>query len=510
MALAPRYETYEDFPSEELYLYAGIDCVATSDLARALYPKLTVEPDYVRSVGGKKVKGKAMSIMESYERYMTDIFETIVDLESNGLSYDVNMNRIIGSKMVEEIGVLDDSIFSAIGHAVDQSSGPKLAEFLYGEMGFDVPSYTKGQMPSTDGDALKALAKQYGHEWLRQMAKRKDISGAHNTFIKTYVEDFVKRDGRIHPSYLLHGTSSFRISGENPNLTQLPRDKHGYCIRDCYNVPEGYIFLALDYKSAEVLCLASLCKDKKMLDALSKGMDFHTFSASEMYHIPYEELLAVLSEEHHPKYKEYKEYRQVSKSLGFAIIYGSTAGGIAGNLGITVTEAQRLIDLYFSLFPRIKDYVERCHAEALYNHFSVGPFGQRKMQYGTLPVFNGTAVMNAGKRSSQNFGCQNPTSTLGLCSFSDVNREIKPYKAKATCSVYDSLEMEVPISRAAEVLEVAFKYMVDEPIKKYGWMEIPIPADAEIGLTWGSAKHVKRGATQKEIEELIRGIQADT
>ena len=129
--------------------------------------------------------------------------------------------------------------------------------------------------PSLDGEALLKLSKAYPDlTWLSLIAKRNDIASLYRTFVANYVKDYVKSDGRIHPSFNLNGTGSFRISGEDPNLTQLPNIKHGYNIRELFTVPKGCIFLAADYSSAEVKVLGMICKDEKLLQAIKDGKDF--------------------------------------------------------------------------------------------------------------------------------------------------------------------------------------------------------------------------------------------
>jgi len=151
---------------------------------------------------------------------------------------------------------------------------------------------------------------------LADMAKRRDINSVYNTFIKNYVKDFVKeRTGRIHPSYNQFGTSSFRISGNSPNTTQLPRAKHGYDVRTCYTTYPDSVFIAVDFSSAEVKLLAWIAQEKEMIRAIAEGLDFHTFSASSMRKIPYEEMASILADQGHPQYKEYKGYRQLAKVL---------------------------------------------------------------------------------------------------------------------------------------------------------------------------------------------------
>jgi DNA polymerase-1 len=232
--------------------------------------------------------------------------------------------------MVSEIATLDDRIFSALGKRLNLDSGDEVSNLLYGELGFTAPFQTKSGADATDGVALLTLAgldplggryttEDPAKQFLADMAKRKDINSTHNTFIKNYIDDFVKRDGRIHPRYNLHGTSSFRITGDQPNLTQLPRPKHGYNVRECYTVEEGYVFIAFDFSSAEVKILANICRDPGMMKAVAEGLDFHSFSASSMIGMPYEEYVGILSDKNSPRFKELKNLRQIAKTLTFSI-----------------------------------------------------------------------------------------------------------------------------------------------------------------------------------------------
>lgn len=331
-------KTYEDFPIEDLMTYAGIDCIVTSGIASKLWNTLTKVEDIKlpNEQGGYDIV-KAPAIIESVNEVEMPAHEFILDLEINGIGYSVERNRFYHNKMVNHIEELDERIFSAIGSRVDMDSGAALADFLYGVRGFEPPYQTKAGEPAVDGDALLLLAgldpsgksrtaKDESLQFLVDMAIRRDIASVWRTFIRTYHTDWVKRDGRIHPSYNLFGTSSFRITGSDPNLTQLPRAKHGYNIRTCFVEGAGHVFISFDFSSAECKILAALARDQNMLKAIADGKDFHTFTASAISGIPYEELAEVLENSDNEKYKEYKELRQSSKAVTFGIDIGAIVG----------------------------------------------------------------------------------------------------------------------------------------------------------------------------------------
>jgi DNA polymerase-1 len=517
------YKTYEDFEAEELYLYAGLDCIVTSTLLERIFPFLAEEPVYfVPGKDGRPIPTHSKSILETNEEITKLAFEYILDMEINGLKYDIAKNREIKARMEAEIADLERKIFDSgkVPPNINFDSGKEMVELLYGQLKFEPPSFTASGEPSTDGEALLTLAglnplnppKDYKTpdpelQFLAYLAKRKDINSTCNTFIRTYVEDFVKRDGRIHPSYNLHGTSGFRISGDSPNLTQLPRPKHGYNIRECYGVDNGNVFIAFDFSSAEVKIVAALCKDPAMLKAVEEGRDFHSSSASLMIGVDYEEVVRVVGDKNDPKHKEYKHWRQVAKILTFSLIYGSSAGGIAMQLNVSKDEAQRLMDLFFKAYPKMLEFIDNAHKMATWNQRVVTEFGQRRQEYGTYKCFDRTAAKNAALRNSANVLVQSATSTLGLIVFAHLNRAIKKIGGKAICTVYDSCEFEVPQEKAAEAIELCFYYLNDFPQTIFPWLTLPIGCDGELGLNWGECEHVKRGITQEACNDIIYGLR---
>jgi DNA polymerase I len=514
--------TYEDFPAEDLYTYAGIDCIATSGLLAKLLPMASEE-----TVGkgldeaGKTVIERFPAVIEGYLNVVAPAMDFIEDLEINGMRYSVDRNKFYDKRMEAEVNELDDRIFSSIGKKVDLNSGQAMAKFLYGERGFTPPSVTKSGEPSTDGEALlvlagldplggKYVAKDSSLQFLADMAKRKDINSVRNTFVKNYVKDFVKRDGKVHPSYLLHGTSSFRISGVDPNLTQLPRPKHGYNVRDCFTVGEGNILICADFSSCEVKILANLSKEDAMLQAIADGLDFHSFSASAMYRIPYAEFISVIKDHTHALHKDYKGKRQLSKVLTFSLLYGSSVNGIAMQLYIVAEEAQRLVDLYFNTFPKVKVFIEKTHFYAKHNQFIMTALGQKKNQFGTNSCFRYTAAYNAGLRNSQNVAIQSSASSIGLITFAELNNQVKKYGANSVCSVYDSIEIECPISNAAKVIALTAGILDNFPLQRFPkFMQLPIGNDIEVGESWGKLEPVKPDVSQEEVLHTLESTRAE-
>lgn len=318
MAAKAKINSYEDYDFNSLCLYAGIDNIVTSDLLSALRDSVFKDTPYILRNGREKVKGIAPSIWKEHQEIKMPALRFMVDMEVNGILYDCDANRTMAALMRNRISELEDIIYPAIGYTPDTinlDSGVDMINLLYGRMGFTPEVFTKKHQPAVSGDAIKAIHKKTGQDWLLSLAERNDITSMYGSFVGTYIEDWVKSDGRVHPNYNLHGTSSHRISSDNPNLLNLPNPAHGFNIRNLYIVDPGYAFLTFDFSSCEVKILAALCKDEKMMEAILAGLDFHSYTASLMYNIPYDELREVLEQEEHPLKKDYKAKRQNAKAV---------------------------------------------------------------------------------------------------------------------------------------------------------------------------------------------------
>lgn len=437
--------TFEDYPYNELIDYAGIDALVTLDILKKVWPTITRKDKYIAFTDTRaSYITYPPTIAWELKNIKAEALRFIVDMEVVGMPYDIALNQRLKHDMAIEVDELTDSILTALPSKINLDSAKELGTLLYGTLGFTPPMQTKSGDDATSGDALGELYNQHGLQWLADLQKRKNMVSVYRSFIETYVEKFVKRDGRIHPEYNLQGTSSHRISSDNPNLLNLPRSCYQYDIRAAYTAPQGMVFLTMDFSSCEVKILAALSGDETMIRAIRQGLDFHTFTASIISGVPYDEIREVLDSskaamEADPvlkkKYKQYKEMRQNAKATTFGILYGSSIGGLAMKLGITEKEAEQLVEKYFGVYPRIKDFVESSHAMAKANHYVYTPFGQRKQQFATLPPYRGAAVANAALRNSQNVRIQSTASTLGLMSFTEVNRRLKAIGGAVMCTV---------------------------------------------------------------------------
>lgn len=189
-------------------------------------------------------------------------------------------------------------------------------------------------------------------------------------------------------------------------------------------------------------------------------------------------------------------------------MYGSSVAGIAKQLFLENSAAEALVNLYFNTFPGVRKYIEDSHYYAKMNKFVITPLGQRKRQFGTMDCFRRTAAYNAALRNSQNVIIQSATSTIGLVTFAELNRRIKPFGAKSTCTVYDSVEIECPIEHAATVINLSYETLDNFPQEAFPFLELPIGCEGDVGISWGETSMVHPGVTLEEVMQTLNKIKA--
>ena len=215
-------ETYEDFVFEELNVYAGIDTIVTLDLLKALFPTITAKPKYKDVCANDIIEGNAPDILTELLEVKTLALEFTCDLKITGMFYDQEANHQMGQRMQLDMDDTKARIDSAAGIDVPLSGGA-FYNYLYRTKGYRSVVKTKNGDEATSGEALEALAEIYedDRELLLDIKRFVDVRAMYNGFISGYIDKFVRHDSRIHCDYLLHGTSSHRMSSQNPNMLNM-------------------------------------------------------------------------------------------------------------------------------------------------------------------------------------------------------------------------------------------------------------------------------------------------
>ena len=336
---------------------------------------------------------------------------------------------------------------------VSLGSSIDLPQLMYSEEGFNFEVIKKNDSgkPSTDEETLTNLrltVKKPDSPKAVFLDSLLELRGLEKMY-KTYIEGWHEKtqdDDRLHGRFLIHGTTSGRLSSAEPNAQQIPKTSVDPNIKKQLVAPKGTLYIASDFSQAELRIMAHLSGDETYLNAFNSGQDPHLAIAATKYHVSYDEALKIYEDENHPDHKIWKVRRKQAKQIAFGLIYGIGAKLLAVKLsdpksGIIVTpeEAQKEMDIFFGQHPKLKTFLKKQEKFLRKNGYLVSLFGRKRR----LPqIYSSDRGEEAyALRLALNFPCQSAASDM--CLFGSIliyylMRQGKLPPTKSVCLVHDA------------------------------------------------------------------------
>ena len=143
-----------------------------------------------------------------------------------------------------------------------------------------------------------------------------------------------------------------------------------------FTASPGMYMVGADFSQQEPRILAHLCGDHNMINAYKTGKDLYSTMASLAFKVPYEDC-----REFYPDgttNKEGKKRRSQIKGVVLGLMYGRGDASVGEQLGITVDEARALSSALFEAFPKMKEYIDNCKAEAKKIGYTTTLWGRRR------------------------------------------------------------------------------------------------------------------------------------
>lgn len=390
---------------------------------------------------------------EKVDKYIQSIESELEELDYN----DPKDKRKIASRE-QKISNIKAGIFTTkkeqeLIRPINLGSSVDLPALMYSEEGFhfEVIKNNESGKPSTDEETLTNLrltVKKPDSPKAIFLDRLLELRGLEKMY-KTYIEGWnekVQDDDRLHGRFLIHGTTSGRLSSAEPNTQQIPKTSVDPNIKLQLKAPKGTLYIASDFSQAELRIMAHLSGDETYLNAFNSGQDPHLAIAATKYHIPYEEALKIYEDENHPEHKIWKVRRKQAKQIAFGLIYGIGAKLLAVKLsdpksGIIVTpeEAQKEMDIFFGQHPKLKTFLKKQEKFLRKNGYLVSLFGRKRR----LPQIysNDKGEEAYALRLALNFPCQSAASDM--CLFGSIliyylMRQGKLPSTKSVCLVHDA------------------------------------------------------------------------
>jgi DNA polymerase-1 len=442
---------FEQVNIERATEYAAEDADVTLALHQAMWPQVA-EDAKLRFI---------------YEKIEVPTSVVLQKIERNGVLVDAailaTQSHELGKRMLE----IEQQAYELAGQPFNLNSPKQLGEILFEKLQLPVVKKTPSGTPSTDEEVLQKLAEDYPLPKIlldyRGLAKLKS----------TYADKLPKMvdpdTGRVHTNYAQAVAVTGRLSSNDPNLQNIPiRTAEGRRIREAFVAPPGSVIISADYSQIELRIMAHISEDANMLKAFADGEDIHRATAAEIFGVA----LADVS----------TEQRRYAKVINFGLIYGMSAFGLAGNLGVERAAAQMYIDKYFQRFAGVKQFMDNTRIDAKSQGYVETVFGRRLW----LPEINSPngPRRQGAERAAINAPMQGTAADLIKLAMIAVQDwlERDGLQSKMIMQVHDELVLEVP---DAEVELVRVR--LPELMKNVAELKVPLLAEVGIGKNWDQA-----------------------
>jgi len=435
---------------EEIRDYAAEDADVTLRLEDVLRPR-------VKDAG-------ALRALETSEEPLVKI---LIDMEREGVKLDVEALQAYGRELDREILGFTQKILEYAGPGFNPDSPRQLGELLFVKLGLPGGKKTASGQFATDEKTLAKLAD--AHPVVPAILEYRACTKLKSTYADK-LPTLIDAESRVHTTYAQAFTETGRLSSSDPNLQNIPiRTERGKTIRRAFVARDAnHVILSADYSQIELRLMAAFSQDAAMLAAFRHGEDIHRDTASRVYDV----MPAFVT----------PEQRAKCKMVNFGIIYGISAFGLSQRLKVPRTEAANLIDTYFKLYPKVRDYMSAAIEKARAKGYAETVFGRRR----TLRDINSrnATVRQAAERDAINTPIQGSAADLIKIAMVKVTAALKAanLRTKMVLQIHDELVFDVPRDEVDAVKEIVTREMTN------AWdFGVPLEVGLGVGPNWLAA-----------------------
>jgi len=442
---------FDEVPIERATDYAAEDADITLQLHQAMWPRVNQDE------GLKFV----------YEKIEVPTSVVLQKIERNGVLIDTALlatqSHELGTRMLE----MEKQAYELAGQPFNLNSPKQICEIFFDKLQLPVVKKTPSGTPSTDEEVLQKLAENYPLPKI--LLDYRGLSKLKSTYTDKLPKMVNSATGRVHTNYAQAVAVTGRLASNDPNLQNIPvRTAEGRRIREAFIAPPGSLIVSADYSQIELRIMAHISGDENLLRAFAEGEDIHRATAAEIFGVAPGEVSS--------------EQRRYAKVINFGLIYGMSAFGLAGNLGIERSAAQMYIDKYFQRYPSVAQYMADTRTQAKAHGYVQTVFG-RRLWLAEINSPNGPR-RQAAERAAINAPMQGTAADLIKLSMIAVQDwlEAERLESKMIMQVHDELVLEV---REAELSYIQQK--LPELMSSVGKLKVPLIAEVGVGRNWEEA-----------------------
>ncbi len=410
---------------------------------------------------------KEKKVGEIYTKIEEPLVDVLAAIEFEGINMNAQFLNKYSKVLEKSIDKSQKDIFKKAGVDFNISSPKQVGQVLFDKL--QIPYRWKksatGQY-STNVDKLNELAPN--HEIVQDILDYRKLTKLKSTYVDALPLMVNPKTNRVHTNFNQTRAATGRLSSENPNLQNIPiKNQEGREIRKAF-IPrdKDHILLAADYSQIELRLIAEISKDKKMLEAFQKGLDFHKATAAQIYDVAYDEVTA--------------DQRRNAKTVNFSITYGAGATNLSRQLDISRKDATELIASYFESYSSLKKYMDDTVAFAR-EHGYVQTMMGRKRELRDINSRNGLIRSNA-ERMAINTPVQGTAADLIKMAMIAIHAKLNEgnYKTRMVLQVHDELVFDVYKPELEKVKKMVKKEMQDA----ITGLSVPIIVEMDTGENW--------------------------
>ena len=469
-ALAEQYLSYRPIPIESL--------IGAKERGKEQLSMAALKPeeilDYAAEDADVTLRLDAVLRKSAEEAGATKALETaeeplvkvLIDMEREGVKIDVAALKEYARELDREILALLTDILSYADAGFNPDSPKQLATLLFEKLALPADGIKKTSMGnySTDEKTLSKLASI--HPIIPKILEYRACTKLKSTYVDK-LPTLIDENNRVHTTYAQAFTETGRLSSSDPNLQNIPvRTPRGKLIRKAF-VPrdEKHVLVSADYSQIELRLMAAFSGDKAMIEAFKNGEDIHRDTAARVYDV----MPAFVTD----------EQRSFCKMVNFGIIYGISAFGLSQRLKISRGEAAKLIETYFKLYPKIKEYMDKSIATAREKGYATTILGRRRTLR-DINSRNATARQTA-ERDAINTPIQGSAADLIKVAMVNVERAISAagLRSKMVLQIHDELVFDAPKEEVDELKAIIRREMTSAI--DFG---VPLEVDIGVGDNW--------------------------
>lgn len=393
------------------------------------------------------------------------LIPVLVEMQWRGIAVDVAHLDALSAELGKTIHQLEGEIYRLAGETFTINSPKQLQVILFEKLGLPKGKKIKTGY-STDAKTLVDLAER--HEIVQKILTYRELTKLKSTYVDSLPKLIDPRDGRIHTHFNQAVTATGRLSSSDPNLQNIPiRTQEGREIRKAFIPSEAeWRFIAADYSQIELRVLAHITGDEALTEVFRRGEDLHTATACRVFGVTPDHVT--------------REMRRMAKIVNFSIPYGTTAFGLAGQLGSTRELADELMRTYLARFPGVATYMEDVVGRARRDGYVTTLLGRRR----PLPDLHAGAptVRQAAERTAINTPIQGSAADimkLAMLHMADALRAHPALQARLLLQVHDEMVLEAPveeIDRVAELMRTAMQGAYT--------LHVPLEVEVKVGPNW--------------------------